>query len=163
VYVLASFGAVAVVVLVGLALVYVVGLVAAAISATVAGVSLSGLTDTSVFADGATVAARGAVGIVTEAAIGFTVATLARSQLAGIGFGIAAYFVGTFATIFLPEIVKYLPFQLAGSAIGGGGGFGGGQQLARVDPELAVVLLAVWLIGSLIVAAGFSERVEITG
>ena len=42
--------------------------------------------------------------------IGFAVATLARSQLAGIGVGIALYFGEAFASIFLPDIVKYLPF-----------------------------------------------------
>ena len=60
--------------------------------------------------------------ISAEASIGFAVATLARSQLAGIGVGIALYFGEAFASIFLPDIVKYLPFDLATAAVGGGNG-----------------------------------------
>ena len=56
---------------------------------------------------------RGWVAIAATAAIGFAVATLARSQLAGIGVGIAFYFGETFAGIFLPDVVKYMPFHLA--------------------------------------------------
>jgi hypothetical protein len=111
--------------------------------------------------------ARGMVGIGAEAALGFAVATLARSQLAGIGAGIALYFVGSFALLFLPQVVKYLPFQLANSALDIGRiGPGAGGALASsavVEPDLALVLLVVWLVGSLAVAAAFSERAEVLG
>jgi hypothetical protein len=94
--------------------------------------------------------------------------SLAVSQLAGIGVGIGVYFAGTFAAVFLPNLVQYLPFQLSTTALGaatsGGGGFGGGAAPAtNVSPDLALLLLGVWLIGSLVVATGFTERAEITG
>jgi hypothetical protein len=49
--------------------------------------------------------------------------------------------------------------------IGGGLGAGGGSlaDAARVDANVALVLLVVWFVGSLAVAAGFSERAEVLG
>jgi hypothetical protein len=113
-------------------------------------------------------AARGWFAVVEQAGLGFAIATLARSQLAGIGAGIAFYFGETFATIFLPDIVKYLPFAVARASIdtGGGGGFGGGDGgggLAALAPDTALVLVGVWLAGSLLVTVLFTERAEITG
>lgn len=61
-------------------------------------------------------------------------------------------------------MVRYLPFQLSSAATGGGGGFGGQPgPAATISPDMAVLLLTVWLVGSLVVAAGFTERAEITG
>jgi hypothetical protein len=115
-------------------------------------------------------AARGWFSDVEQAALGFAIATLARSQLAGIGAGIAFYFGETFATIFLPGIVKYLPFAVArasvdtGSSGGGfGGGGGGGGLASALEPDTALLLVAAWLVGSLVVAVLFTERAEITG
>ena len=48
------------------------------------------------------------------------------SQLAGIGAGIAFYFGEGFASIFFPDVIKYMPFAVARASIDtGGGGFGG--------------------------------------
>ena len=70
----------------------------------------------------------------------------------------------TFASIFLPDIVKYLPFTCATAAVGGNEGFGGGRPTRpRCRPDMALVLVTVWLVGSLVVAAGFTDRAEITG
>jgi hypothetical protein len=162
VYMLSTFAASLVVIALGLLVCFGVGGVVGAVGASMAGVSLSGMSDTSALGDLPQLLGRGLVGISAQAALGFTVATLARSQLAGIGFGIAVYFVGSFASIFLPDYVKYLPFQLASSALDIRSGFGG-QVPVRVDANEALLLLVVWLVGSLIVAAGFSERAEVLG
>jgi len=87
----------------------------------------------------------------------------ARSQLAGIGVGIAFYFGETFAGIFLPDVVRYMPFHLSSAAVGGGEGFGAPPDPAALSVDTALLLVIVWLVGSLVVAAGFSERAEITG
>jgi hypothetical protein len=114
-------------------------------------------------------AARGWFAVVEQAALGFAIATLARSQLAGIGAGIAFYFGEGFAQLFLPDVVKYLPFAVARASVdtgaAGGGGFGGGAQAAAgaLSPDTALVLVGVWLVGSLAVAVLFTERAEITG
>lgn len=163
-YMLTLFAGVAVVIAVGLVVTFGIGVVAAAIGAVIAGIPLDGIADLGAVLDLAEPYGRGLVGILAQGALGFAIATLARSQLAGIGAGIGLYFGGTFASIFLPDYVKYLPFQLATSAIAGTGGFGGGQPTATaVSPDTAILLLLVWLVGSLMVAAGFAERAEITG
>ena len=163
-YMVATFAAIAVVVTVGLLVTFLIAVPVAAFSASIAGVSLDGLGDMATLGRLPEQFARGTLAIVTQGALGFAVASLARSQLAGIGVGIAVYFGGTFAGIFLPDVVKYLPFQLASAVVGGpgGGGFGGGTA-PSVSPDLAAVLLAVWLVGCVVVAAGFTERAEITG
>lgn len=166
-YMVATFAATLLVIAIGLLLTYLVGIAGGAVASSLAGVSLSGMSDATALGNLPELFARGMVGIAAEAALGFAVATLARSQLAGIGAGIALYFVGSFALLFLPQVVKYLPFQLASSALDLGRiGLGGGGALAdsaRVDPDVALVLLVVWLVGSLAVAAGFSERAEVLG
>lgn len=163
-YGLTLFAGTAVMTIIGLLVTFVIGVAAAVVGAIIAGVSLDGIGGTQALLDLLEPFGRGLVGILAQGALGFAIATLARSQLAGIGAGIGLYFGGTFASIFLPDYVKYLPFQLATSAIAGTGGFGGGQPTATaVPPDTATLLLLVWLVGSLVVAAGFAERAEITG
>lgn len=165
-YMLSLFGAIAVVIAIGLLVTFAIGVAAAALGATIAGVPLDGIGDADAIGRLPEPFGRGLVGIITQGALGFAIATLARSQLAGIGAGIGLYFGGTFAAIFLPDVVQYLPFQLASAAVGGDdGGFGGGgpDATAALSPDVAILLLIVWLVGSLVVAAGFTERAEITG
>jgi ABC-type transport system involved in multi-copper enzyme maturation permease subunit len=170
-YVLATFAAIAVISLLGLLASFGIGVVAAAIGATIANVPLDGIGNGDALGRLPEHFLRGWVAIVMEGSIGFAIATLARSQLAGIGAGIAFYFGEGFASLFLPDVVKYLPFNLANAAVGSGGGFGGGggggggapAATTPLSADLALLLVAVWLVGSLVVAAGFTERAEITG
>jgi ABC-type transport system involved in multi-copper enzyme maturation permease subunit len=163
-YMLATFGAIVVMLAVGLAITFVAGLGLAVLSATIAGISTQGLSDADTLQRLPAMAARGWFAVVEEASLGYAIATLARSQLAGIGAGIAFYFGETFARIFLPDIIKYMPFAVAQASIntrgspGGGGGF--------IDPlpaDTALVLVGAWLVGALVVTVLFTERAEITG
>lgn len=169
-YVVATFAAIAVVAGVGLLVSFGIGVVAAALGATIAKVPLDGIGNADALGRLPEHFLRGWVAIVMEGSIGFAIATLARSQLAGIGAGIAFYFGESFASLFLPDVVKYLPFNLANAAVGSGGGFGGGgggggaaAASTPLSADLALLLVAAWLIGSIVVAAGFTERAEITG
>ena len=73
-----------------------------------------------------------------QGALGFAIATLARSQLAGIGVGIGVYFGEQFASIFLPDIVKYLPFNAASAVVAvAGEGSVGAAVAARWRPARA--------------------------
>jgi len=169
-YILTTFAAIALMIGIGLAITFVLGVLAAVAGANIAGVSTSGLRDADTLGRLPEQFIRGWFAVVEEAALGFAIATLARSQLAGIGAGIAFYFGETFATIFLPDIVKYLPFAVARASVNtgatAGGGFGGGdggQALASLPADTALLLVAAWLIGSLLVATVFTERAEITG
>ncbi|HYK95461.1 MAG TPA: hypothetical protein VE011_06310 [Candidatus Dormibacteraeota bacterium] len=167
-YMLTLFAAIAVMVAIGLAISFAIGTAVALIAANIAGISTAGVTDSATLARLPAMAARGWFAVVEQAALGFAIATLARSQLAGIGAGIAFYFGEGFAQIFLPDIVKYMPFAVARASIdtgsGGGGGFGGDAAAASaLAPDTALLLVALWLIGSLAVAVLFTERAEITG
>ena len=170
-YMLLSFAAISIMVAVGLALTFAIGVVAALVGATIANVPTAGLGDAATLGRLPEEFVRGWFAVSEEAALGFAIATLARSQLAGIGAGIAFYFGETFATIFLPDIVKYMPFAVArasvavsGSAAAAANGGGGpGVAASLGDANTALVLVGVWLVGSLIVALGFTERAEITG
>jgi hypothetical protein len=165
-YQLLSFAAIAVLLGVGLVAAFAVGVVVAVIGASLGNVSTAGVGDSATLGTIPELLGRGWLAIVEEGALGFAIATLARSQLAGIGAGIAVYFGEQFATIFLPDIVKFLPFNAATAVVatgGGGGGFGGGGTIARLEPNTALIVIAIWLVGALVVSALFTERAEISG
>jgi ABC-2 type transport system permease protein len=166
-YMLISFASIGFMIAVGLLIAFAVAVVAAIIGANMAHVSTSGLGDSATLGGLPLHILKGWFAVLEEAALGFTIATLARSQLAGIGAGIAFYFGEGFASIFLPDIVKYMPFAVANASVAtgssSGGGFGGGGSPAALPADQALVFVAVWLVGSLIVTSLFSNRVEITG
>ena len=168
-YLLGMFGAIVVMIAVGLAVTFVLGVALALLAATIASVVTTGVTDADTLNRLPAMAARGWFAVVEQAGLGFAIATLARSQLAGIGAGIAFYFGEGFASIFFPDIIKYMPFAVARASIDtGGGGFGGGGggagALAQaLEPDVALVLVGVWLVGALLVTILFTERAEITG
>ena len=162
-YVVGTYVGVVAVIAIGLLVTFIIGVAGAAAGATISGVPLDGIGDTDALAGLPEQFARGGVAIAAQAAVGYAVATLARSQLAGIGAGIALYFVGTFAGVFLPDVVQYLPFELGSTALGGGG-FGDPQGgTGAVSPDTALLLLVAWLVGSVAVASLWTQRAEITG
>jgi hypothetical protein len=75
---------------------------------------------------------RAALAISLNTALGFAIATIARSQLAGIGVGIGVYFAEGIAGIFLHEVIKWFPFSAAAAVVASGGdvSFGGGGGAA---------------------------------
>jgi hypothetical protein len=166
-YMLVTFAAIAVMIAVGLLLTFALGILLALLAASIAGISTAGLLDADTLARLPAMAGRGWFAVVEQAALGFAIATLARSQLAGIGAGIAFYFGEGFASIFLPDIVKYMPFAVARASVdtGSSGGFGGGgaDAAAALAPDTALALVAVLLVGALLVTVLFTERAEITG
>jgi ABC-2 type transport system permease protein len=162
-YILLTFSAVAAYLLVGIAVSFAIGVGAAFVGANIAGVPTDGITDADAIRDLPELFGRGWYSMTEQGAIGFAVATVARSQLAGIGIGIALYFGEAFAGIFLPDIVRYMPFNVANAAVGIGEGFGDGGGPVPLAQETAMILVGVWLLGSLVVAAVFSERADITG
>jgi ABC-type transport system involved in multi-copper enzyme maturation permease subunit len=165
-YQLLSFAAIALLLGVGLLVAFVVGVAVAFVGANLAHVSTAGMSDPATLGKIPELLGRGWFAIVEEGALGFAIATLTRSQLAGIGVGIALYFGEMFASIFLPDFVKLLPFNAAQAVVatsGGGGGFGGGGTVVRLEPNVAMVVVAFWLLGALVVTAVMTERAEISG
>jgi len=167
-YMLGTFGAIVVMLGVGLVLTFAIGVAGALIGASLAGLSTAGVSDADTLGRLPALAGRGWFTVVEQAALGFAIATLARSQLAGIGVGIAFYFGEAFTAFFLPDIIKYMPFAVARASLetdDGGGGFGGGgeQLLDALPADTALLFVALWLVGSLLVTALYTERAEITG
>jgi len=164
-YTLMTFLAVGLFIGIGLVLAYILGVVCAILGATLAGVATDGLNDSATLSKLPDELARGWLAVAMAGALGYAIATLARSQLAGIGAGIGFYFAESFARIFLPDIIRFFPFTAAGAVIAtpptageGGGGFANPLQ-----PDAALIVCALWLIGGLLVAAIFTERAEISG
>ena len=163
-YQLLSFASIGVMLGSGLAVAFAIGIVVVILAAGIAGVSIAGLGDAATLRTLPELLGRGWLALAEAGALGFAIATVARSQLAGIGVGIAFYFGEQFASIFLPDVVKYLPFNAAAAVVatstrvGGGGG-----PVARLDPDTALLVVAAWLIGAMLVTALFTERAEISG
>jgi ABC-type transport system involved in multi-copper enzyme maturation permease subunit len=162
-YQLLGFASIAVMVAAGLLLAFVAVVGEGLVGAMLAGVPTDGVTDTDALADLPELLGRAWLAIVEETALGCAFATLARSQLAGIGAGIGIYFGASFASIFLPDIVKWAPFQAADAMVAVPGEFAGGGALERLDPNTALLVVVAWLVGALVVACLFTERAEITG
>jgi ABC-type transport system involved in multi-copper enzyme maturation permease subunit len=163
-YLLGRFAAIAVMLALGFVLSYGVGLVGAYVGALLAGVPTDGAGDTSTLRKLPESVARGWVALTEQGAIGFAVATVARSQLAGIGVGIAAYFGEQFASIFVSDITKWLPFSAASASVTVGTQTStGGQLLPTLEANTALLVVVLWLVGALAVASLFTERAEIGG
>jgi hypothetical protein len=75
--------------------------------------------------------------------------------------------VGRAARPTASDIVKYGPFSVADASLGAtpgfGGGGGGAPTTVALSQETAFVLVAVWLIGALFVAALVTDRAETNG
>jgi ABC-2 type transport system permease protein len=164
-YTLLGFAGVLAIVLIGMLVAFLLGVVMAVIGATLLNVSLSGMTESGVLADLGQQLARSALSLAMSTAIGFAIATITRSQLAGIGVGIVLYFAESIAGIFLPQIIKWFPFSAAGAVVAEDPSFsgGGGAALQRLDPDLAVIVVLVWLVAGLLIASLWTERAEIAG
>ena len=162
-YVLLTFASVALLIGIGLLVAFGIGILMGLVGATLAGVSTNGVTNSASLGALPNKLGRSWFAMVEEAAFGFAVATLARSQLAGVGAGIGLYFGEQFASLFLPDIVKYLPYNAAMAVVVNPNPGGGGGIVQRLDPGTAIVVVTAWLVASLVVAAAFTERAEIAG
>jgi ABC-2 type transport system permease protein len=164
-YQLVSFASIAVVVGIGLLVAFAIGVLVALVAAGIAQVSTDGVGDTETLKTLPELLARGWLALAEACALGFAIATLARSQLAGIGVGIAVYFGEQFASLFLPGVVKYLPFNAASAVVetSASAGNGAARLVERLDPNSALIVVTLWLVGALVVTALFTERAEIAG
>lgn len=168
-YTLLAYAGVTAFSVVGVLLAFVIGVGAAALGATAAGVPLTGMSDAKALGELPELFARGSLAIAMNAALGYAIATVAKSQLAGIGVGIGLFFGEQFAGIFLSEWVRWLPFDAATAVIStgslGGNGGNGGQGIGTppLDPNTALIVVAAWLIGALVLSSLWTERAEIGG
>lgn len=165
-YTLLGYGGVVSFAIVGILAAFVLGVGAAALGAVAAGVPLDGVSDAKALGDLPELFARGSLAIGMDAALGYAIATIARSQLAGIGVGIGLYFGEQFAGIFLREWTRWLPFD-AGTAIISTRGLAAGSNQTvgtpPLDPNAAAIVVVAWLVGAVVLSALWTERAEIGG
>jgi ABC-type transport system involved in multi-copper enzyme maturation permease subunit len=163
-YMIVGFVALAVLIGIAFVIVFVAGVGAAYIGALIGNVPTAGISDSAALSALPNKLVRGWVAVGAEGAVGFAIATFARSQLAGIGVGIALYFGGNFLTLILPNVVKWLPFNAATAVVGTGAGPGAslGFAVPQLDPDVALVVVAAWLLGSLLFTSFYVERTDIT-
>lgn len=169
-YALATFGALAVMLLAGTLITFLVGVGGAVIGATIAGLPTGGLTDGAAVGHLVASVVRCWFGLVGLSSVGYAVAMIAKSQMAGVGTVIGVYIASVIVPVALPEAIRnvfsYLPFSVSGDAIGLYGPPVEGRAAAAagaVEPNLALLVTLGWLIASLAVAAFATERAEISG
>jgi hypothetical protein len=155
---------------VGLVLMFAVAVALTAAAAGLTGVDVSGLGDTAALTQVPVALGRACVGLAMSAAIGFAIATVTRSQVAGIVIAIVLYFLEGIAGLFAPHVFKWFPFSASNAVVRGvpadptGGTTSvGGIELATLDPPVALVVTVAWLVLFLGAAAIYTERAEIGG
>lgn len=165
-YTLITFLAIALVLGIGVLLTFGIGGAAAVVAAEMAGLGSDGATDPGTVAAIPDQLARTWLGVTQQAAIGFAIAMLFRSQLAGIGAGLAFYFAELFLGLVpvLRDALPYFPFSVAGAVVPaaeglGDGGFGTGTTL---DSDTAVVWSVGYLAMALVIASLAARRAQIT-
>jgi ABC-2 type transport system permease protein len=164
-YALTTFAAVAIVLALIVLVTFAIGAVVAILAADAAGLGSAGATDPDTLADLPALVARTWLGVTEEAAIGFAIAMIFRSQLAGIGAGVALYFAEAFLFLvpMFRGVLVYFPFSVASAMVPatdlGGGGLGATSTL---DPDSALVWVVAYLVLALTVAATALWRAQIT-
>jgi hypothetical protein len=169
-YALATFGSLAVILLVAEIVVFAAGFLGAVTGAMAAGIPLRGFTDGDALPHLASLLVRCWIAVCCLSAVAYAIAMVAKNQMAGVGVVIGLYIAGVFAPLALPEnvqrVVEYLPFGVAGDAIGligPPGAAGSVNNAIAIEPNLALVITLAWIVGSLAVAALATERAEIGG
>lgn len=169
-YVVATFAALAVMLLVGVVIAFLAGVLGAMVGASIARMPVEGLTDSAAMPHVAVTILRCWIAVASLCAVGYAIAMIAKSQMAGVGMVIGLYVASVVMPIALPKVIQdvleYLPFSVAAEAIGlsGPATEGGGSAAATaMDPNLALVITIGWLIASLAVAAWATERADISG
>jgi ABC-type transport system involved in multi-copper enzyme maturation permease subunit len=165
-YPLVTFGAIALVLAVGVVATFALGSVSAVAASEMAGIGSAGATEAETLRTLPELLARTWLGVTQAAAIGFAIAMLFKSQLAGIGAGLALYFAELFLALVpaLRDALVYFPFSVAGAVVAtsdelGSGGFG---SMPTLDPNEAVLWSIGYLALALAIAVASAWRAQIT-
>lgn len=166
-YTLVTFLAIAIVMGVGVAAASIIGVGSAIAGAEMAGLGSADATDPDTLATLPELLARTWLGVTQAAAIGFAIAMLFKSQLAGIGAGLAFYFAEQFLQLVpgLRDVLVYFPFSVSGAVIGTTEAFEASTAFGDfpvMDPDTAVVWSVGYLAVALTVASVAAWRAQIT-
>jgi hypothetical protein len=165
-YTVVTFTAIALMLGLGVLVIFGAGAILAVAAAGIAEVETDGATDPDTLRSLPALLARTWLGVSEQAAIGFAVAMIFRSQLAGIGAGLALYFA-EFFLVFVPlarDVLPYFPFSVANAVVSTAEGFddGGFGTVTTIDSDTAIL----WALGYLVVAVAVASlaawRAQIT-
>lgn len=166
-YTLVTFLAIAIVLLVGVLASFGIGVGAALAAATIGDVSTTGATEGDTLATLPELLARTWLGVAQAGAIGFAIAMIFKSQLAGIGAAIALYFAETFLRLVptLDEVLQFFPYAVSSAVIASTdelteGGFG--DQAATLDADVALIWSVGYIVMALVLASLAARRAQIT-
>ena len=165
-YTLVTFLAIAILIAVGVVVAFAVGTLTAIVAAGIAGVDTARATAADSLASIPDLLARTWLGVSEQAAIGFAIAMLFRSQLAGIGAGLALYFGEIFLALvpLANDVLPYFPFSVANAVVGSADGFseGGFGTTAALDSGTAIILAVTYVAVALAIASLAAWRAQIT-
>jgi ABC-2 type transport system permease protein len=166
-YTLATFASLSVILVIGLVITFFVGIVAALIGASLAGLPAGNPADPSLVGQTLVKLVRCAVALLALTSLGYAVAMIAKSQMAGIGTIIGYFVISFIGPALLPGFIKqifdYLPFSVSANAIGLQGPPDAASSGGALDPNVALLITVAWLVGLLGIAALSVERTEIAG
>jgi hypothetical protein len=111
---------------------------------------------------------RAVVALALYVSFGYAVATVARSQIAGIAVAIVVFFVEGIARFFLSDVLQWSPFAAADAVASGGGSVSIGEgpgslTLHRLDDPVALAVTLAWIAVGVAVTILFTQRAEIGG
>ncbi len=164
-YTLITFLAIVIMLGIGILLAFAVGAVAAVLAAEAAGLGSEGATDPDTLAGIPELLGRTWLGVSQQAAVGFAIAMLFRSQLAGIGAGLAFYFIEQFLVLvpLAGDVLPYFPFNVASAVVATpdelGDSFAG---LVPLDSGTALLWSVGYLVLALTIATLSAWRAQIT-
>ena len=166
-YTLVTFLAITIVIGLGTLIANAIGVVSAIAGAELAGLGSEGATDSDSLAQLPELFARTWLGVTQATAIGFAIAMLFKSQLAGIGAALAFYFAEQFLQLVpaLRDTLIFFPFSVSGAVLGTtealdtDTGFG---TFPVLDADTAVLWSIGYLVLALSIASVAAWRAQIT-
>jgi ABC-type transport system involved in multi-copper enzyme maturation permease subunit len=167
-YVIATFASISLILLGGLVVMFLVGMVATFVAASIAGLSVGNPFDPAVLPGLLAKLLRTWIALSALTSLAYAVTMVAKSQMAGVGTVIGYFLVSIIGPALLPdfvkEIFKYLPFSISSDAIGlGSPPSAAGATSSAIDPTYALLITVAWLVGLIAVTCFAVERTEITG
>ncbi len=166
-YTVVTYLAIGLVLLLGVVASFAIGVGAALLAANIGGVSTDGATDPDTLATLPELLGRTWLGVAQAGAIGFAIAMIFKSQLAGIGAAIALYFAETFLRLVptLDEVLMYFPYSVSSAVIATtdeltDGGFG--DAVPTLGANTAVLWSVGYIVAALLLAALAARRAQIT-
>ena len=142
------------------------GLFFAVLGASLAGLPIGNAADSTSLTRLVMELVRAWIALAGLASTAYAVTFSTKSQMAGIGTVIGYFVLSISGAALLPDSVtryfKFLPFSAATDALGLQGP-PGQASTGGLDPNVALLVMVGWLVGSIAVACLFVERAEITG